>query len=375
MARLARHRSASGSLQPGSLYHVTNRGVDRMNIFHSDADRILFLSTLALLCEQHGLLVHAFCLMNNHFHLLLEDPRGLLGQSMNLLQSLYARYFNASRSWRRTGHLFSDRYFSEVVSSRRYYDQLGAYILLNPLRVATPLASAPDAFTWSSALAATSPLSPPDFCQTLLARLGSVDAFLASLPRARSVEAETNRRARLEALCRGVWLTPDAVRCGRSCDQYRAYLAARVGLSRPEPEPVGASPDDPRRDDADHATASHTPQDACVQTEVPIRGGRQVGVELDAAYDAIERACERIVPQIGPDVEHTRAGAMVYALWRFTSASVERIAAQVRGGVEQIIQTLEEYRLRHRDDPAWASVLWRLEWSLRWRLGASPHRG
>jgi REP element-mobilizing transposase RayT len=373
MARLARHRSAPGALQPGSLYHVTNRGVDRMNIFHDDADRLVFLSILALLCEQHGLLIHAYCLMSNHFHLLVEDPRGLLGQSMNLLQSLYARSFNSSRSWRRTGHLFSDRYFSEVVSSRRYYEQLGAYILLNPLRVATPLSPSPEAYLWSSARLATSSLSSADFYHELLARVGGHEALLTALPPARSLEAETNRRARIEALCRGAWLTPDAVRCGRSGDEYRAYLASRISLSRPEPEPRESLADPREQAGADHS-ANHTPHPCSPQVEVPRRGEPLAGFELDVAYDVIERACDRIVPRIGSGSEHSGIGAVVYALWRFTSASVERIAAHVRGGVEQITRTLDEYRHRHRDDPAWAAVMWRLEWGLRWRLGAGPYR-
>jgi REP element-mobilizing transposase RayT len=380
MARLARHRSAPGSLQSGSLYHVTNRGVDRMRIFDADADRILFLSILAHLCEQTGLVIHAFCLMDNHFHLLVEDPRGLLAQAMNLLQSVYARSFNASRSWRRTGHLFTDRYFSEVVDSRRYYDQLAAYILLNPLRTVVPLAVAVEAYPWSSARVSTSTVASAEFCEKLLARVGGIDSMIAALPRARLVEAEANRRARLEALARGTWLAADAVRCGMAPDQYRAYLASRRGLPRPEPDPRATHPREDVKQPAPEFTEPPVPESAAgagaTLTPLPTRGNRLVGIRLDDALEIVERECGRIVPALDSltSLSESWADALCFALWRFTSARIEEIAAAKRLAVERVERALAECRSRCRIDEAWARVVWRLEWGLRWRLAAGPWR-
>src|SRR5690349_14605849 len=71
--RVPRCRRAPGSLEPGQVYHVTNRGVDRCDIFHSDLDRVLFLSMVAEACVLYGAVCHAFCLMTTHWHVVIED--------------------------------------------------------------------------------------------------------------------------------------------------------------------------------------------------------------------------------------------------------------------------------------------------------------
>ena len=98
MARVPRCRRVPGSLEPGRLYHVTNRGVDRSDIFHSDMDRILFLSMVAEACMFYGAVCHAFCLMTTHWHFVIEDTRGMLSQVLHRFESAYARYFNDTRT-------------------------------------------------------------------------------------------------------------------------------------------------------------------------------------------------------------------------------------------------------------------------------------
>src|SRR5262245_48993222 len=110
MSRLPRHRRAPGSLEPGQIYHVTNRGVDSCDIFHTDRDRVLFLGMLAEACLLTGAVCHAVCLMTTHFHFVVEDPRGLLSQILHRLEGSYARYFNATRHSRRRGPLFESRF-------------------------------------------------------------------------------------------------------------------------------------------------------------------------------------------------------------------------------------------------------------------------
>ncbi len=92
----------------GGVCHVTARGNERRAIFRSDKDRKLFLKTLGESVEIHGLIVHAYCLMPNHYHLLLETPFGEPSRAVGWLQTTYTVRFN--RRHRRTGHLFQGRY-------------------------------------------------------------------------------------------------------------------------------------------------------------------------------------------------------------------------------------------------------------------------
>ena len=93
---------------PGAVYHVMNRGDRREPIFKDDKDRLNFLATLGEACQKTGWQVHAFCLMPNHFHLVLETPQGNLVAGMKWLLGTYTGRFN--RRHKLFGHLFSGRY-------------------------------------------------------------------------------------------------------------------------------------------------------------------------------------------------------------------------------------------------------------------------
>lgn len=118
----------------GALYHVLNRGDRRENIFYSDADRELFLDLLGQTCLKTGWKIHAYVLMSNHYHLLLETPQANLVKGMHWLQSTYTARFN--RRHRLAGHLFQGRYKAVLVDpeERRYFAALSDYIHLNPVR-------------------------------------------------------------------------------------------------------------------------------------------------------------------------------------------------------------------------------------------------
>ena len=88
----------------GAVYHVTARGNERRRIYRSDRDRQRFLETLAETVREHGLRLHGYCLMPNHYHLLVETPRGNLSRAIGWSQTTYTIRFN--RRYRRSGHLF-----------------------------------------------------------------------------------------------------------------------------------------------------------------------------------------------------------------------------------------------------------------------------
>ena len=136
---------------PGAVYHVMNRGDRREAIFHDDEDRRRFLSTLGEACQKAGWQVHAFCLMPNHFHLIVETPRGDLVGGMKWFLGTYTMRFN--RRHNLIGHLFSGRYKALIVdgSGNGYLKTVCDYVHLNParaklLRPGQPLAT----YAWSS---------------------------------------------------------------------------------------------------------------------------------------------------------------------------------------------------------------------------------
>ena len=118
---------------PGAIYHVINRGDRREPIFKGDPDRIQFLETLGETCDKTGWEVHAYCLMSNHFHLVVETPLGNLVDGMKWFLGTYSSRFN--RRHRLTGHLFSGRYKSPLVQGNAgYLRTVCDYVHLNPVR-------------------------------------------------------------------------------------------------------------------------------------------------------------------------------------------------------------------------------------------------
>ncbi|MHB8520499.1 MAG: transposase [Limisphaerales bacterium] len=118
----------------GAIYHLINRGDRREDIFLGDNDRELFLETLAQTCQKTEWQVHAYCLMRNHFHLVIETPKANLKAGMQWLLGTYTARFN--RRHKLCGHLFSGRYKSLVVdgSGSGYLKTVCDYVHLNPVR-------------------------------------------------------------------------------------------------------------------------------------------------------------------------------------------------------------------------------------------------
>jgi len=117
---------------PGALHHVMGRGIERTNIFRIDRDRDDFLNRLGNQCMDGNLIVYAWCLLSNHFHLLVRTGRQPIFRSMKKLLTGYVVNFNLRH--KRTGHLFQNRYKSIICEEDPYLLELTRYIHLNPLR-------------------------------------------------------------------------------------------------------------------------------------------------------------------------------------------------------------------------------------------------
>lgn len=131
---------------PDARYHVTSRGNQRQAVFRGDADKQLFLDTLMVAVSRFNLHVFAFCLMDNHFHLLVRTPEANLSQAMKWLLATYTCRFH--RRHRGGGHLFQGRYKSVLVLEPAHWSHLSFYLHLNPVRAG--LVADPTEFEWSS---------------------------------------------------------------------------------------------------------------------------------------------------------------------------------------------------------------------------------
>jgi REP element-mobilizing transposase RayT len=157
-------RARSWQWTEAACYHVINRGHARETVFHDDDDCVRFLQLLAQYRDRFDLRVYHYCLMGNHFHLLLQlpDPRGLSRLMAGLLVAYWHHY---RRRYGLVGHLFQGRFKSPAVEADEYLLSCGRYIERNPLEAS--LVAAPWDYAWSS-------------CRAYA--LGAVDALLAPNP-------------------------------------------------------------------------------------------------------------------------------------------------------------------------------------------------
>ena len=205
----------------GALYHVTARGNERKPIVRDDGDRRTWLATLAKTVSRFGWLLHAWCLMDNHHHLVVETPNANLARGMRQLNGVYAQRLNDR--YGRSGHLFGGRYKALLVQGNAHLLELARYVVLNPVRAG--ICARPEHYRWSS-YRATAGLEPqPHFRETpwTLSQFGA---------------DRKNARAR-----------------------HRAFVAARIGL--PPPEPLGGiyvGDEDFARRHRDHKRASEVPR-------------------------------------------------------------------------------------------------------------------
>ena len=130
----------------GAFYHVTSRGNLRERIFFDDTDRERFLEILKRTKERYGYLLHAYVLMDNHYHFLMETPRANISQTMQNTNTSYTVHIN--RKYSRSGHLFQGRFKGIIVDKDEYLVTLSRYIHLNPVRAG--LVQKPEDYRWTS---------------------------------------------------------------------------------------------------------------------------------------------------------------------------------------------------------------------------------
>lgn len=143
-------------------YHVIDRGARKMNIFNNDDDRRMFLRLLAHIHDKYRTEIHAYCLMDNHYHLLLRTPLPNLSRSLQCLNGMYAQNYNKTRSI--DGPLFRGRFKSIIVDADNYLLRLSRYIHLNPVK--GKLVSKAEDYKWSSCAAYLGQASKEEWLQT-----------------------------------------------------------------------------------------------------------------------------------------------------------------------------------------------------------------
>jgi putative transposase len=156
---------------PGAFYHVINRGNIQEKLFKSPRDHEKFLQYLEKAAERFAVIVHTYCLMGNHYHLLLETAEPNLSVTMQWLNVSYATYFN--RKHRRKGHLFQGRFKAILIDAEAYLKHLSRYIHLNPVRA--KIIDTPEQYRWSSYSAFIGKKKSPKFLKTdwLLSNFGN----------------------------------------------------------------------------------------------------------------------------------------------------------------------------------------------------------
>lgn len=165
-----------------AIYHLTSRGDRRCTIFRTDSDRLTWLALLGETCARFGFAVYAYCLMGNHYHLVLQTVHGQLARGMRYLNGNYSQYFNRQHGL--VGHVFQGRYHAVLCQGEEYLKQLSRYTVLNPVRAR--LVAHPAQWIWSSYAAIIGSIDAPAWLQreAVLAQFGSdraaaIDAFQA----------------------------------------------------------------------------------------------------------------------------------------------------------------------------------------------------
>jgi len=129
-----------------ALYHVTSRGNEKKTIFKDDADRNIFLDILYKVNKRYNWICYGYCLMDNHYHLVIETPDGKLSRGMRQLNGVYTQIFNKRHE--RVGHIFQGRYKAILIQKESHLLEVCRYVVLNPVRAKA--AKSIEDWKWSS---------------------------------------------------------------------------------------------------------------------------------------------------------------------------------------------------------------------------------
>ena len=207
---------------PGAFYHVMNRGQSRRNIFLEDKGRLSFLDLLGDIARLWKVEIYAYCMMDNHYHLLLTTPTVGLARAMRHLDGIYTQKFN--RVHHRDGPLFRGRYKAIVIDGEEYFLSVVRYIHRNPLRAG--VVSDLDRYRWSSHWGYLNPTQCPGWLSrgAVLARFGNLREYQRFMHE--KIEQE------VEEFYRGPYLKPVLGR-----DEFIARVKDKLGdRARVEPE-------------------------------------------------------------------------------------------------------------------------------------------
>ena len=177
----------------GALYHITSRGDRREAIYEDDEDREAFLDVLAEVVVRYNWICHAFCLMTNHFHLVIETVEGNLSKGMRQLNGVYTQASN--RRHHRVGHLFQGRFKGILVDKEAYLLELIRYVVLNPLRAG--MVDLPEQWPWSSYRATMGEVPVPKWLE--------VDAILSHFGTEVEEARQHYRCFVMDGVGQGIW--------------------------------------------------------------------------------------------------------------------------------------------------------------------------
>ena len=177
----------------GALYHITSRGDRREAIYEDDEDREAFLEVLAEVVDRYNWICHAFCLLTNHYHLVIETVEGNLSKGMRQLNGVYTQASN--RRHHRVGHLFQGRFKGILVEKEAYLLELIRYVVLNPVRAR--MVDLPEEWPWSSYRAMMGEVPVPKWF--------AVDSLLSQFGTEREEARQHYRRFVLDGVGQGLW--------------------------------------------------------------------------------------------------------------------------------------------------------------------------
>lgn len=275
----------------GACYHITSRGNAKQAIFRDDADRETLLHILAAAVKQFGWELHAYCLMGNHYHLLVTTPAPNLSRGMKHVNGVYTQRFN--RRHERVGHLFQGRFGAILVERETYLLELVRYISLNPVRAG--IISAPEEWRWSSHRAYAGLAAAPDWLriQPILERF-SADPASAPLRYRQFVADGVGLAGPWSALRGQVLLGTDLF-----AERFRALLAQRtVSAEVPRVDRLAGRPSLdtllPANASSGRARRNAAIAEACLKHGYSLA---EIARHTELHYSTVTRIVQAVMPQ------------------------------------------------------------------------------
>ena len=219
---------------PGTLYHITARGNSGQLIFFDEDDKDIFLSILLSVLRRYSWRCYAFCLMGNHYHLVIETTKANLSRGMRQLNGTYAQRFN--KKAKRYGHLFQGRFKAYIIEEDRYMLAVLRYVVLNPVRAG--LCAHPQEYRYSSYLKTAGPANNNDPVDTayVLRRFGATNKIAVNKYR-RFILEGIGEESVFNELKAGIFLGSDTFVGNHTVNLRDEKLQEIPQRQRPDPKP------------------------------------------------------------------------------------------------------------------------------------------